>query len=182
MTRRPAITLPPYETGTETLGGGGTISSGTASFSWSDGDSLNRILTVSGIAAILSITENSTDTYGFGESGTETITTGGADAPGTLSFVWNQMGTDYYQINQDNTLGSSSYGLGLTDTVSSSWHDTGADMLTDSDSVTGQTDSFQWHQLNSLTDNLAETNGGPLSGDGHAILQHGRHRFRDPRR
>ena len=60
-----------YETGTETLGGGGTISSGSASFTWFDGNSLNRGLTVSGIAAILSITEDSTDTYGFGESGTE---------------------------------------------------------------------------------------------------------------
>ena len=72
-----------YETGTETLGAGGTISGGTASFGWSVGNSLSRNLGVSGISATLTIKETSTDTYGFGESGTETITTGGADAPGT---------------------------------------------------------------------------------------------------
>ena len=127
---------------------------------------LNRDLTITGIAAILSVTENSTDTYGFGESGTETITTGGADAPGTLSFDWDQMGTDDYQIHQGNTSGSSSYGLDLTDTVSSSWQDAGVDALTASDSVTGETDSFLWNQFNSLTDDVAETNGGTLSGEG----------------
>jgi hypothetical protein len=99
-----------YETGTETLGSGGTISGGTASFSWSVGNSLNRNLGVSGIAAILHITESTTDSYGFGESGTETITTGGADEPGCVSFVWNQMGTDNYQIQQGNTLTESDQG------------------------------------------------------------------------
>ncbi len=158
-----------YETGTETLGGGGTIGSGSASFTWFDGNSLNRNLTVSGIAATLSITENSTDTYGFGESGTESITTGGADAPGTVSFVWNQMGTDDYQINQGNSASytlngttntesmTTTYLLNLTDTASSSWHDAGADELTDNDSVVGETDTYQWHQLNSVTDSLNES-------------------------
>ena len=93
-----------YETGTETLGSGGTISGGTASFSWSVGNSLSRNLAISGIAATLSIKETSTDTYGFGESGTESITTGGGDAPGSVSFDWNQMGTDDYQIQQGNTI------------------------------------------------------------------------------
>ena len=153
-----------WETGTETLGGGGTISTGTASFSWSVGDSLNRRLTVSGIAAILSITENSTDTYGFGESGTETITTGGADAPGTVSFLWNQMGTDYYQINQANNWTQTSAGvpeskiyvLGFTHTVSSSWHDSGVDSLSASDVGAGETDTYSWSDLNSVTDSVTE--------------------------
>jgi hypothetical protein len=114
-----------YETGTETLGSGGTISGGTASFSWSVGNSLNRKLGVSGIAAILNITESTTDSYGFGESGTETITAGGADEPGCVSFVWNQMGTDNYQIQQGNTIAKTaagdtnlfSYLLNMTDTA-----------------------------------------------------------------
>ena len=144
-----------YETGTETLGGGGTISGGSASFTWFDGNALGRDLTITGISATLSITEDSTDTYGFGESGTESITTGGADAPGTVSFAWTQMGTDDYQINEEN----GSYTLELTDTVSSSWHDDGADLLTDSDSLTGETDSYQWNQLNSVTDNVSWTYG-----------------------
>ena len=42
-----------YETGTETLGAGGTISGGSDSVSWSDGDSVNRDLTISGIATTL---------------------------------------------------------------------------------------------------------------------------------
>ncbi len=154
-----------WETGTETLGSGGTISSGTASFSWSVGDSLSRILTVSGIAAILSITENSTDTYGFGESGTETITTGGADAPGSVAFVWNQMGTDYYQINQANSftvsstgvLETKSYSLGLTNTVSSSWQDSGVDSLSSSDAAACETDTYTWSDLNSLTDSVTNS-------------------------
>jgi len=154
-----------YETGTETLGEGGTISGGLASFGWSQGNSESRNLTISGIAATLSIGDDSTDTYGFGESGTETITTGGADAPGTISFVWNQMGTDDYEIHQGNSesysvyngSGTSDYVLNLTDTVSSSWHDVGADALTDSASVTGETDSYTWTQLNSVTDNATET-------------------------
>jgi trimeric autotransporter adhesin len=154
-----------YETGTETLGSGGTISSGSDSFSWSIGNSLNRNLGISGISAILGINESSTDTYGFGESGTETITTGGSDVPGTVSFVWTQMGTDNYQIGQANTTGSSStdgydttsYSLGMTNTQSSSWKDTGADVLSDDDEVVGETDSYTWAYLNSVTDSLTET-------------------------
>ena len=37
-----------WETGTETLGGTGTISNGTASVSWDDADSANRTLTWNG--------------------------------------------------------------------------------------------------------------------------------------
>jgi hypothetical protein len=155
-----------YETGTETLGEGGTISSGLASFSWSEGNSESRNLTISGIGAILSISEDSTDTYGFGESGTETITTGGADAPGTVSFVWNQMGTDDYQIEQGDGALPTNYVLNFTDTVSSSWHDAGADALTNSDTVTGETDTYTWSQLNSPTDDVveAETVSGTYGG------------------
>ncbi len=168
-----------WETGTETLGGGGTISTGTASFSWSVGDSLSRNLAVNGIAAILDITENSTDTYGFGESGTETITTGGADAPGTVSFLWNQMGTDYYQIHQANSFTSqsstptytsstwASYTLNLTATASSSWHDAGADELTEGGAIMGESDTYQWGQLNTLTDNVTDSDSvlSTLSGE-----------------
>ena len=110
----------------------------------------------------MDVTESSTDTYGFGESGTETITDGGADAPGTLSFDWNQLGTDDYQIGQANSDSSSSgssstcdsYSLDLTDTVSSSWDDTGADELTDGDTVTGDTDNYTWDQFHSITADL----------------------------
>ena len=154
-----------YETGTETLGAGGTISGGSASFSWSIGNSLGRTLAISGIAATLSIKETSTDTYGFGESGTESITAGGADVPGTVSFDWNQMGTDNYQIQQGNTLsttasgsvGITSYSLNLTDSVSSSWNDTGVDNLTDGDEVVGETDTYSWDDFNSVTNSLTET-------------------------
>ena len=154
-----------YETGTETLGGGGTISGGSASFTWFDGNALGRDLTITGISATLSITEDSTDTYGFGESGTESITTGGADAPGTVSFVWNQMGTDSYVIDQGSSYTWSNsyhsfltaYSFDLTDTVSSSWHDAGADLLTNGDSVTGETDNYTWSDLNSVTYGVMET-------------------------
>jgi archaellum component FlaF (FlaF/FlaG flagellin family) len=125
---------------------------------------LGRSLTISGISATLSITEDSTDSYGFGESGTESITTGGAAAPGTVGFLWDQMGTDDYVIDQGDqftntvTEGSLTYHwvtdtylFNLTDTVSSSWHDDGADVLTDGDSVTGETDNGTWSDLNSVT-------------------------------
>jgi hypothetical protein len=50
--------------------------------SWSPdtrfGNSVNRNLDVSGIAAIVHITESTADSHGFGESRTETITTGPA--------------------------------------------------------------------------------------------------------
>ncbi len=153
-----------WETGTETLGGGGTISTGTASFSWSVGDSLSRNLAVNGIAAILSIKENSTDTYGFGESGTETITTGGADAPGTVSFLWEQMGTDSYTIQQGNSMSnsypisaSSQYLLNLLDTASSSWNDTGIASLTVGETVVGETDTYSWVDRDSVSDGVTET-------------------------
>ena len=158
-----------YETGTETLGGGGTISGGSASFTWFDGNALNRDLTVSGIAATLSITEDSTDSYGFGESGTESITTGGADAPGSVSFVWDQMGTDSYVISQAGILtyiynGTDytmlDYSLNLTDTISSSWRDDGVDLLTDSDSLTGEIDNYTWSDLNSMAYGVSETETG----------------------
>ncbi len=84
----------------------------------------------------MDINDSSTDTYGFGESGTESITTGGADAPGTIGFLWTQMGTDNYQIGQANDLLtlqdgltlSLSYGLSFVDTVSSSWRDAGVQL------------------------------------------------------
>ena len=102
-----------------------------------------------GIAATLNISESITYSYGFGESGTETITAGGTDQPGCIGFVWNQMGTDNYQIQQGNTIGTSSaggfnttsYSLNLTDSVSSSWNDTGVDQLTTADEVVGETDT-----------------------------------------
>ena len=56
--------------------------------------------------------------------------------------------------------------MGLTDTVSSSWQDTGIDALSDTDSVTGQSDSFTWNQFNSLTDDVSEFNGAASFGAG----------------
>jgi hypothetical protein len=163
-----------YETGTETLGAGGDISGGTASFTWSQGNSVNRNLGISGIAAVLNVSESSTDTYGFGQSGTETITTGGADAPGTVSFTWVQAGTDNYQINQSNSTSLASYTINLTDTISSSWKDTGADSFTSSDVLAGETDTYTWNEFHSLTDsasddshtaNSGSTTAADLSGD-----------------
>jgi len=171
-----------FETGTETLGGGGTISGGSASFTLSDGDSVNRNLAVSGITATLTISETGTDTYGFGDSGTETITTGGADAPGTVSFVWNQMGTDSYALNQANSSTttsdgasySDSYSLALNDTVSSSWHDAGADFLTGSDTLSGVNDTYNWNDMHSLTDSYEDdyaNTGGASSSNGESGLE-----------
>ena len=72
-----------YESGTEDLGGGGAIDDGTASFSWGEGDSTSREITSAGE---YNFDVFGTNTYGFGESGTESITTGGADLPGSASF------------------------------------------------------------------------------------------------
>ena len=152
-------------TGTETLGAGGSISGGSDTVSWDDGDSISRGLEINGIDdATLNVTDSSTDTDGFGESGTETITTGGGDAPCTLNFDWNQTGTDDYQLGQANSGSTSaeygwtwdSYSLDLTDTVSSSWHDTGNDELDDDGSTTQQSDTYSWMDLNSLTDSVTD--------------------------
>ncbi len=83
-----------------------------------------------------------------------------------MSFVWNQMGTDSYTINQGNSSSPSSYNLNLTDTVSSSWHDAGADALTDSDLVARETDTYTWTDFHSVTDNLTDTSHGTLIGGG----------------
>ena len=148
-----------YETGTETLGAGGTIDGGIASFTWSDGSAINRDLTDSGDVGVTgNESDSSTDTYGFAESGTETITTGGADAPSTVSFVWNQMGTDNYvdsyvtasPFTIGTMSGSTSDNEYMTDTVSSSWHDAGVDALTDGDSVTAESNTYTWNNSHSF--------------------------------
>ena len=147
------------ETGTESLGSGGSIDDGDASVSWSDANSTGRTLGISGISTVLSVQDSSTDTVNFAESGTESITAGGQDAPGSMNFDWSQMGTDSYYVSQANAGSSSStsasssaaYALVLTDTVSASWDDDGTYDLTDNDSVTGQTDSYAWDDLHSYT-------------------------------
>ena len=153
-----------YETGTETLGDGGTIEGGSDSFSWSDGNSTDLDMAVSGISATLNIGEASTEAYGYGESGTATITTGGADSSGSASFDWYQLGTDsYFQNQASSTSVTSPYNdltnssLNVTDTVSSSWNDDGVDELTDNDSVTGETDHYTWDEFESLTDTASGT-------------------------
>jgi hypothetical protein len=45
------------------------LAGGSALFTWGDGDSLSRELTMSGFGTTLSVSEYSTDSYGFGESG-----------------------------------------------------------------------------------------------------------------
>ena len=71
------------------------------------------------------------------------------------------MGTDDYQVDQGGDAVAygvtSYYSLDLTDTVSSSWHDVGADALTDADSMTGETDSYTWSDFNSMTDGVSES-------------------------
>ena len=54
----------------------------------------------------------------------------------------------------------------MSDTVGSSWQDDGVDVLTDNDSVTGQSDTFEWNQFSSVTDGASESNGGTVSGEG----------------
>ena len=147
-----------YETGTETLGGGGTIDDGIASFSWSEGSSTDRDMTAAGY---LDVNDQGTNTYGFGESGTESITTGGADSPGSVSFNWTQDATEDYVENEDIPGGTSTItGVGwisgsetyeLTDTVSASWHDEGIDELTDDDSLAAETDDYTWDEYESFT-------------------------------
>ena len=85
-----------YETGTESLGGGGTIAGGTASFLWSDDNAIGRSLSLTQTVYALDAQESSTDAEGFAESGTESMTEGGGDAPGTVGFDWTQIGTDNY--------------------------------------------------------------------------------------
>ncbi len=156
------------ESGTESLTQGGAISGGSASFSWSEGDSVNQSLSISGLDAYLDISDSNTDSYGFGESGTESITTGGADAPGTIGFLWTQMGTDDYQIEQANDVStpSMSYDVSLIDTISSSWCDAGVDSLTDDDVLAGETDNWTWDFSHSLCDSATEVLGdaGAASG------------------
>ena len=144
-------------------------------FTWSDADSLNRGLTVNGIAAILSVTENSTDTYGFGESGTERSRPA-APAPG-LRLRLEPDGDGHTRSSrptpgQHHTPGeeaTSSYSLDLTDSIEpSSWHDNGADVLTSSDLLSGETDTYTWDHLNSVTDTYWDSDSfseaGTISG------------------
>ena len=86
------------------------------------------------------------------------------------------MGTDDYQIKQANAgstsapgeEATSSYSLDLTDSVSSSWHDNGADVLTSSDLLSGETDTYTWNHLNSVTDTYWDSDSfseaGTISG------------------
>jgi hypothetical protein len=129
-----------YETGTENLGGGGTIEDGTASFSHDEGTFTSREIAGDGE---FSLDVVATNTYAFGESGTESFTTGGADLPGSASFDWTQEGTLNYAQDTPESIWS--------DTVSSSWHDDGVDQLTDNDSLTGMTDHFTWNEYQSVS-------------------------------
>ena len=166
-----------YETGTETLGAGGTISGGSASFTLNDDSSINRSLTIAGIATTLSVKETSTDTDDIGQSGTETITAGGGDAPGSVNFLWTQLGTDSYSITQANSVASTSYALNFADTESASWQDAGVESLTNSDVLTGYNDTYTWNALHSETDsayyssllygtNSFTVNGNDAASDG----------------
>ena len=150
-----------YETGTETLGGGGTIVGGSDYFSWSEGDSTVADDAIAGpLPESISVAEADYNTYGFGESGTETITTGGADVPGSVSFDWVQEGTGDYQLALDEIYSTSNPETWstvtssdcFTDTVSASWTDAGVDQLTDSGSLAAQTDDYNWEETQSLTD------------------------------
>ena len=152
------------ESGTEVLGEGGKIASGGDTVSWHDGHWAERDLSVTGIDAILDISDWSTDSDGFGESGSQVIGEDGRDLPGELSFDWDQLGGDDYQINQegdyedDGTYGDgddyssdNSYSLDLTDTFSASWKDTGIESLGHDDAVAGETDHYTWADLHSIT-------------------------------
>ena len=153
-----------YESGTETLGGGGSITGGSASVSWSDDATTGRTLNTSGVATTLNIHESSTDSDGFAESGTESIMSGGADASGSMNFNWDQLGTDNYAITQANSASevvsglstSASYLLTLADSVSSSWDDEGTESLSDDARLAAQTDSYTWTDFHSLSYALAE--------------------------
>ena len=154
-----------YETGTETLGEGGSIAGGSDSFSWSEGNSISRDLSITADGDVVDVTDTATDSFGFGESGTETITAGGGAAPGNVSFEWTQIGTDNYQAEQlvsESTVATSisSYSaetLGLADTVSYSWADDGVDDLSDNDSVVGESDAYTWAELDSATFGIPAT-------------------------
>ena len=134
-----------YETGTESLGGGGTIAGGTASFLWSETSAVGQCLRFTVSLPGLNVQESSTDAEGFAESGTESMTAGGADLPGTASFDWTQMGTDSY-LQTEAALENVAT---ISDTVSASWSDDGTDSLTAGDSLVAQTDSYDFASVNS---------------------------------
>jgi hypothetical protein len=167
-----------FETGTETLGVGGMIMEGSDSYSWSEGDLISRDLTVTNTTTVLDVLETATDTFGFGESGTETFGAGGADEPGSASFDWIQAGTDTYGGDQglsDTT--SAGYGptdrsftYELTDTVSSSWHDDGIDELGDGDSLTGESDSYAWNDVDSFSYSLVGGQSSYVASSGSNVF------------
>ncbi|WP_165073864.1 RHS repeat-associated core domain-containing protein [Paludisphaera rhizosphaerae] len=145
------------EDGTETLGTNGTILEGSASFSWSEGRSLDRVLDLSGVGASFAVAESSGDSYGFGESGTESITTGGVDVPGTISFSWSQEGNDEYEIDRSNHNSSGgTYSYNLTDSVDSSWGDHGVDVYTDGDTLSGRTETYTWDDVHTLDSDVSD--------------------------
>ncbi len=69
------------------------------------------------------------------------------------------MGTDSYVINQDNTPVLTSdadslsvfYSLSVTDSVSTSWQDTGEDVLLYPTSTDGICDTYTWNDFHSVT-------------------------------
>jgi hypothetical protein len=132
-----------YESGNETLGAGGTIEGGTASFSWSDGSSTSLEVTSAGS---FTIDFDGVNTYGFSQSGSQSITTGGADVPGSASFDWTQEATAN-DLDYNSTFYSSN-------TESASWHDDGTDQLNDNDALTGVTDHFTWIEYDSMTGSI----------------------------
>jgi hypothetical protein len=79
----------------------------------------------------------------------------------TPSFTWYQRlysDTDTYSTTVGNLTELTSYLLGLTDTVSSSWHDAGDEDLTTGDAIVGETNTYSWDDLNSVTDTLMASN------------------------
>jgi hypothetical protein len=69
------------------------------------------------------------------------------------------MGTDCYSLSQDGeTGGTVNYDLNPIDSVSSSWHDVGADTMTTSDSILADSDLYTW--TNTHSENFAAHDKG----------------------
>jgi hypothetical protein len=155
--------LSEHQSTTETFGAGGSVSGGDDSYTWNEQDTDNSSFDSSGLPGSTSgAVETGTDSDSLDKTATETLGANDVIEGGSDGFTWDQMGTDCYSLSQaGETGGTVNYDLNPIDSVSSSWHDVGADTMTTGDVLAADSDIYTW--TNTHSENFAAHDKGSPS-------------------
>jgi trimeric autotransporter adhesin len=148
--------------GVETLGPGGTISNGVNDFTLDECNSDSHSISVTTSGNI--VVDDGCDYYSLHMQGSESLGAGGVVTGGSDSYTWVQWASDAFGLTEAQGSDSESldaytdYQINLTDTISNSFSDVGADILGTSDSILGGSDTYSWMQMRSVSS--AEVDSG----------------------